>query len=89
MNMPPPFRVRQLDTGTEVIDDRVVTDRTVVAEVILKDVFDGIEHFFGKDGMDQVANFALLKNRCRESNRVMDELERLYGPVPSGEGNTK
>jgi hypothetical protein len=84
MSMPPPFRVRQLDTGTEIIDDRVVTDRTVISEVILKDVFDGVEYFFGKEGLDQVTNFALLKNRDRESNHIMDELERLYGPVSSG-----
>ena len=89
MSIPTPFRIRQSDTGTEIIDDRIVTDRTVVAEVILKDVFDGIEHFFGKDGLDQIANFALLRNRGRESNRVMDELERLYGPVTSGVRNIK
>jgi hypothetical protein len=51
--------------------------------VILQDVIDAIEHFYGQEGLDQVAKFAALKNRSRESNRVMDELERLYGPLPS------
>jgi hypothetical protein len=46
--------------------------------VILKDVFDGIEHFYGKEGLEQVAEFAMLKNRSRESNRVMDELEAAF-----------
>ena len=46
---------------------------------MLKDVLDGIEHHFGQAGLDLVAEFALLKNRSRESNMVIDELERLYG----------
>lgn len=50
--------------------------------VMLQDVLDGVEHFFGKDGLEQIANFAVMKNRSRESNRVMDELERLYGAPP-------
>lgn len=50
--------------------------------VMLQDVLDGVEHFFGKDGLEQIANFAVMKNRSRESNRVMDDLERLYGPFP-------
>jgi len=58
-----------------------MTERELLTETILKDVFDGIEHFYGKEGLEQVANFAALKNRNRESNRVMDELERLYGPL--------
>lgn len=53
-----------------------------LTETMLKDVLDGIEHFFGPNGVDQVANFALLKNRSRESNRVMDELEKTFGLEP-------
>ncbi len=47
---------------------------------ILKDVFDGIEHFYGKKGLDQVTHYALLRNRSRETNKVMDDLEALFGP---------
>lgn len=50
-------------------------------DVMLQDVLDGVEHFFGKEGLEQIANFAVMKNRSRESNRVIDELERLYGPL--------
>jgi hypothetical protein len=59
--------------------------REMITETLLKDVLDGIEHFYGKDGIEQVANFALMANRARESNRVMDELDRLYGPFSSKE----
>jgi hypothetical protein len=55
------------------------TEREMLTVIMLKDVLDGIEHFFGQDGLDQVANFASLRNRSRESNRVIDELELLYG----------
>jgi hypothetical protein len=49
---------------------------------MMQDAFDAVEHFWGKDGLHQVAQFMTAKNRARESNRVMDELERLYGPFP-------
>jgi hypothetical protein len=49
---------------------------------MLQDVLDGVEQFWGKEGLQQVAEFAVARNRSRESNRVMDELERLYGPFP-------
>lgn len=57
-----------------------MSEHEPLTAVILKDVLDGIEHFYGKDGLDQVANFALLRNRSRESNRIMDELEAAFGP---------
>lgn len=50
---------------------------------MLQDAFDAIEHFWGKDGLKQVADHMYGLNRARECNRVMDELERLYGPLPS------
>jgi adenine-specific DNA methylase len=59
-----------------------------VTVLILKDVLDGIEEFFGKEGVEQVAAFAMLKNRARESNKLMDELERAYGltSISTGHG---
>jgi hypothetical protein len=60
-------------------NDEAKSEREILTVIILKDVLDGIEHFFGKEGLDQVANFASLKNRSRETNRVIDALELLYG----------
>jgi len=54
-----------------------------ITALILRDVLDGIEFFHGRDAVDQIARFALDKNRSRESNRVMDELEKAYGPFPT------
>ncbi len=59
-----------------------LSDHEKLTVIMLKDVLDGIEHHFGKSGLDLVADFALLKNRTRESNRVMDELEEAFGPFP-------
>lgn len=57
-----------------------MTESESTAGQILKDVFDGIEHFYGKQGLDQVAEYAMLRNRSRESNKLMDELEVMFGP---------
>jgi 2-phospho-L-lactate guanylyltransferase (CobY/MobA/RfbA family) len=59
------------------------TQREMLTVIMLKDVLDGIEHHFGKGGLELVTDFATMQNRARESNRLMDELERLYGPLPS------
>jgi hypothetical protein len=47
---------------------------------ILQDVFDGIEHYYGSEGLEMVAEFARMKNRARESNKLIDELEAQFGP---------
>ncbi len=72
---------------TDVVQRFEETKREMLTVIMLKDVLDGIEHHFGKDGLDLVAEFATMQNRARESNRVMDELEKLYGtpPLPSKE----
>lgn len=46
---------------------------------MLQDVLDAVEHFWGKDGLSQVAQHMIAANQARESNRVMDELDLLYG----------
>lgn len=56
------------------------TEREMLTVIMLKDVLDGIEHYYGQEGLDLVADFATMQNRSRESNRLIDELERLYGP---------
>lgn len=56
------------------------TEREMLTVIMLKDVLDGIEHYYGKEGLEQVADFAMMANRSRESNRVIDALELLYGP---------
>lgn len=56
-------------------------------DAMMQDAFDAVEHFWGKDGLQQVADFMCARNRTRESNRIMDELERLYGPLSSQKGN--
>jgi hypothetical protein len=59
------------------------TEREMLTVIMLKDVLDGIEHYYGKEGLEQVAHFVTMQNRSRESNRVMDALELLYGPFPT------
>ena len=54
-------------------------EREPLTVLILKDVLEGIEHHYGAEGVAQVAAFAMLKNRARETNRVIDELEREFG----------
>ena len=61
------------------------TKREMLTTIILKDVLDGVEYYFGNEGLEQVVNFASLKNRSRESNRVIDELELLYGTTSEEE----
>ena len=60
-----------------------MAEKEPITALILRDVLDGIEYFHGKDAVDEIAKFALAKNRARQSNLVMDELERLYGPFPT------
>lgn len=55
---------------------------------MMQDALDAVEHFWGKDGLHQVAQHMIASNRARESNRVMDELERLYGPSSLGDMRT-
>lgn len=76
-------RCRALTAGVKMPED----EREMLTVIMLKDVLDGIEHHYGEDGLYRVTEFAMLKNRSRESNRVMDELERLYGPFPAPQGD--
>jgi hypothetical protein len=73
---------------TDLVEKFEETKREMLTVIILKDVLDGVEHHFGKEGLELVAEFATMQNRCRESNRVMDELERLYGPFPDPVGSS-
>jgi hypothetical protein len=57
-----------------------MTDHELTVQ-ILKDVLDGIEHHYGKAGVDLIAEFALLKARTRDSNKLIDELEATFGPL--------
>lgn len=68
--------------------DNSAADEPITA-LILKDVLDGIEHYFGKEGVESVAGFALLKNRARESNKLIDELEKQFGLPPLTQGEQK
>ena len=64
------------------------TEREMLTVIMLKDVLDGIEHHFGKEGLELVARFATMQIRSRESNRVIDALELLYGPIPPADHHT-
>jgi hypothetical protein len=59
-----------------------------ITVLILKDVLDGIEHCFGVNGLNAVADFARARNRARESNDLIDQLETLYGPLAADEAST-
>ena len=67
---------------SDIVEKFEETKREMLTVIMLKDVLDGVEHHFGKEGLELVAEFATMQNRSRDSNRVMDELERLYGPFP-------
>ena len=50
---------------SDIVERFEEAKRELITEALLKDVFDGIEHLFGKEGLDQVANFALMRSRAR------------------------
>jgi hypothetical protein len=60
-----------------------MSEHTRITELIMADVLDGIEHCFGEGGVDAVVGFALARNRSRESDKLMDELEAAFGEPPA------
>lgn len=59
--------------------------REYLTKLILMDTLDGVEHYFGAEGLQKVTDYAKLKNRARESNQFMDELEASVSAQERGE----
>lgn len=62
------------------------TEREYLTKLILMDVLDGVEQHFGADGLAQIVSHARLKNRAREDNKFIDELEAAITPSDSAAG---